>query len=1748
MSDNLLLKKLCDAASRNDAATVGSLLGCRKMHSPSIDEPLLCSSELVDRLIQCSLRRTGANSDASSGDSSLLPDNDTTVEHAVKAWLVSPSVYETPWKIACAFIQYVHHSNVGNINGNRLILRSLVADIQSFLQHAVASWWEEERKQTAAVTSSGTRHRRRSIRPVEGEVLAERNPRYWILELVSVVMEPLLVPVSEGGASGACQGFAVPGDQTTANPNKNDHWTVPFDLISTIVSLSKDLEALLLRAVLDLIFGNKRSVRSDRILLWVNAASELRLFLRDEDWTTVHASLRRALIQRPCPVHRRDLPGLAEIILSLSTTTTTSNSNVTRSSWQELILQLLSVAASTDLATFSTVETIIESSLASLPSRALHLWATPAAATTSAEESLSAESFKKRWIEANLILLVFRASQQSGSQLVSRLVAQAFGGTKGCAVPATGNDDLTSACWKRLIRLTSATTESSTKAIDMHSTLRLAPSHGASKERRSASVLKLLRRIFDGATYAGRGRFENQTGEDHATTTLTGMSSLAFHSLVLDWEDSLQTPQLLHATERAQAWVRCANDALQSKCAEAIDLVFAIVILITIYCEIPMARSSLARNMLQAFSSTEADFGVDIDCMATVHSLVISVVLTTSRFDGSPSHGVFSDLDIVADVFAQPIPSTVFYDLARALSPLSSARQALLATAQTQLGSALSVHSWSAMDVSGRGINDSFERVKCGLFALVVLISVSVWEDCEIAAWSLLSDVIVENRPHLPFQARLWLFQQLKVVSANKQHLKENAAKHLQRACLARLLRYVGPDNNGRESFSYEKAFATWGNGLTKQIEDISGLFDLVFTLLHRDTVEDGIAREEQRVAFARCRELLPGLIELERHGTSLAAPAVEDFGGIHPTLPLLDFDSSFLCYVAFYCLALALQDATTGRLSFDGKMLPSLSNISLFLVKQEQEELGVSPESQSLPTWLTPKKHVVGILACRKQRLDKRKSMPIRLALYDAVVELLLGPAQLFSSRVNEMDGRPSNSSRLWSMQLTAILSRKRELTDALRGESENNAIVPCSQDKLAVEFEGFCAFVVPVLKYHISDQGDLSETDEMLSTSIDLCERVTIVSKEPRFESDGFSMHRRLMCFWDLYTVLCEEKAAVRLIGYLESQRCEGGKKQICRMSLDGPDDIDCVVRRVRISVVRSVSVAFDDYLQRKGSELLEYEKKEWGPEGSDDAPLEYFVRFINCVTADLLAGLEGASGGLTYDLFLFMIDCITQCAKILLVALPSSRSIDSAVLASLISVCQSASIDIEGIFCNFALRQAAAFKKTMMLCVGTLPALARCARRHISPLASTHQSRTFSIATKLFDQLTCVLKRKTEFDSAPGTPWELVVGKDHLGGKNDLNYDDDDVSVLSDGFVDWVDRRESPPQNVDILGSSKEMILLQTERSWTWSLCCVLQAFEDDWEGSLQLVRDSHDAVGSKVELGAYYDIRQYELADTLRSICMLFQSTKRQANPDAGNEVDMSVYAVAVPSAVKIKLCLTVDRVLVALQKSIKRVVSQFQSQANSLATDISCRSFAEAITCLSAWLTLRTEGAELSSGVQRWYMAEKQFARLPRHENGTYAAESPALRRLPKLIFRLEDVDLALRKLLQMIQRYGSLPKKSGRSLLLNEIDNLIEQSDTEQSGSTFSKLLSDKLTFLEREQHQLECDAGLSAADDQASGKKRRSTIDIVRRVHRERRRRVVRSRNGVVDMFLHMDRRTGEDEAMHDDAYADLEDFLVDG
>jgi hypothetical protein len=183
--------------------------------------------------------------------------------------------------------------------------------------------------------------------------------------------------------------------------------------------------------VLDKVFGS--SIHDACILPWLSLASDLKAQLRQNDWRVLLRKLEFAFSNVPCKIPPSDLPGIARSILVFLPNGCASE---LQKRWRQLLPKLLT-AASKDISTYSTVEALLRSTFSSLYTHDLLSW------WTSLRTPLDCE----RWIAANIYLLFLHASQQSGSQLVTTMLAQALGTND------IENLNLPAKCWESLVQL-----------------------------------------------------------------------------------------------------------------------------------------------------------------------------------------------------------------------------------------------------------------------------------------------------------------------------------------------------------------------------------------------------------------------------------------------------------------------------------------------------------------------------------------------------------------------------------------------------------------------------------------------------------------------------------------------------------------------------------------------------------------------------------------------------------------------------------------------------------------------------------------------------------------------------------------------------------------------------------------------------------------------------------------------------------------------------------------------------------------------------------------------------------------------------------------------------------------------------------------------------------------------------------------------------------------------------------------------
>ena len=1700
-SEEEFLICVCDSSSRNDAAKVASLLGCRRIASPSLDEPLLGASRQAEVLRARVFRVIDTGVD-SAPIKSRLPEN-IRPEHAARALLIAPTAYEVPWSAACEFVQYLHKESNSNSRSSlsKSFLRSSVADIQSFLQQTVAAWWEEERKQIAGNKAP------RSIRPAAGEQLSALSPRQWIMRLVAIAMQPLYQ-----------ESLGSESHDTSSSAGKprrlgdNSHWTVPLELLPTICSLSRDLEASLLESCLNLVF--QHPLRYDRILPWIGLASELRTFLRDDDWKALHQTLKRVLSGEPCPVHYQDLPGLSEGILSLCSVLV-SNRNFQQDDlvpWKALVLRLLLVASG-DLSTFSTVETILQFNLGTLPTAALQQWT---AITDISTLEIPA------WVQANMLLLVLRAVRHSGSQLVAKLVARALGGQNGL--------ELAAECWNRLVLLTVGGVEYSNRQ------------GSRTNINDSALATENLRRLLDGVSYSGRGRFDKRDGTEESVMTRAG--TVVFQSIFLNHKQ--QPSAYMHVMERAQAWVHAATAAFETAPQGSQDSrchVLALAVLVVVFCDVPMSRSSLTRAMFQSFTG-ETTPGRDATDAASLHCLAVAVMLKGteeerfSRLNGG-------ELDQITDVFSKQLRMSVFFDLARALSPLPSARQALLGAARKGLHAPFEADLWWSTGAAGRVTKENSDRTKCSLFALCTLVSPAEWGSLEVEAWGLLSDTIVRSKPPLPAPARAWLFSRLKGLM-REQSLSLSTADHVLRACLVRFLSFLGSDQNGRVRFVPEKLFVVWRDGKedspsrSKQLDDVIGLLDLILALVYYivGRASHGPRQSEGVALLSLWRIKLLSLIQSWQERQSLpTGQAVQR----------LDMDciqagvvgSELLLSTTIRCVLIILQFVLDHSFVL---ALPSANEMAVGLVSQEAKSLEDISEGP-LPAWTDQPRHAIGACDPTTSHLDAAHVNSLRAACCDTIAEFIVGDRW---SSDSDGDATVSHESvlKMSALGISSIVSSKRKLMASLNEDQRIIALQSCSAETVCGIFNSHCMSCLNFIEATIQEGGNVDLVDEAVAAILDLCKDLTRISGADSFDN-GHRFHPQIVVLWELYARLCGEDSTITTISYLESQNSNWNATDVSSRdsyslrSICSSHDIDDAVRHIR-STVLCTTIGYFSVFKRQQQCLPSPSIHE---SASSTECCELFVNFISALSRDLHVGLGGASGGLTSELFLLYADCIEVCSGILANYIPALNRAKEKISVS--AECTKAALSLKNILCSVPLKGSTVFKKTMGLALDTLPSVSRRA-----------------VCSLLLDSKRGDLLEATSQHMFAVASLEQCLRSIYLSGKeitSNKDENDSDSGEPEDAGIRPVlpaaDLSKGKRANSMDIG---ENLQLHSTKASSWACSSVFSAFEQTWCESYEAMMRSPISFRSPQGARAFYARRNKELEITLQSIASVFKTKRREDGPHEKSQSKRQnplaePLAVMLPAPAKLRLSATLDRILTVLQRGLKVIAKSFRGYVD-FETTAGRLILVESLSCVAAWLNQTTNGQEITIGARSWYAAEKRQSALSQTMPTIHIAETSVLKRLPKIVLRIEELEDALLKTCQLFAIKGGTRKQRSIKALQDFQTTMTGPEDVNSAGAdkvtseSLEAMLSGKVTFLEEQRAALAIELGEDSATQDGRSRKRKSIQEVERLVQKERRRKVVRSRNQTVDKWLQMDQTIGQDDGPDGDAYADLEDFLVDG
>ena len=1689
-----LLVELCRAVDddKDSARVVARLLGHLKRPSLSWRAPLWQPRNGAADALQ--VLWSAHQDDDDNSNKRHFADN-ICAEKVVKALLISPSAYETPWKTACQLVRSWSNQQSCNATSQlssssattcSTICRSMLLEVQTFLQQAVAAWWEQERRMTSSsvVQTTTTTTTITTVVP-KGERLADSTPRQCMLDLLEAAAAPLIQNDGDDHNNNKEASSSTAPTTTTAKPQQqqatndnNKECAVPLQLIPLLVSVAKDLEeddddaVTLLDEMLDRLFQKQPAGSNSNIInlvLWVHVMAELRFWLRPQDWSSCHLTIQHAFLSSPVP--DTFLPELAESLFALCRTLLLSNSNnnnnneVLLSSYQGLLLQLYSAGGGDPATKITTTwESRLRTQLAAVPSRALSQWMRVLATTTTTTTIDDKEEEEAKWPRACLLLLSWRTSR------VSHLVARAL-------TDRREDDDDDADVWSQLVALMGYPRLVHEDHDDWHTS-------SSSSSRCCCSDWR----------YVGRGVFFQRAQENNNEATATQVGRLVYQSLALGGENDDEKWKGL-AGERAQAWMDGATRVLGSSNKNNAKML-AMVVLIVVYLEIPASRSGLEQQILQAF---DGGGGGDLAAVTQWYCLVISVVVRSVKEGDS-----VLQTNLVS-VLAKPMPLELFREAVDALLPIDSARRLILSVAQKSLKRS----GENALGLTGLNQCSSFwstwgddNPIQCALYGLTVLFCVSErWDETAEAAWLELSTVVADCAGPVSMRMRRWLLDDLLRERVKNRRVSSVASQHLLRCCVLRLLGFVGTNRRGRWMFLPRSPLAYKQDRL---VEDLACLFGLVLDLVHcgiEDELIDGV--KKTAVAWHQyCQELLDASPVKRRVPVDVSTDS--EF------LKLQD-DQRLPFTVALCCLPIALETLTS---TTTGKPMASPKEaLNDMLVAQEIRELRFSQES--LPAWL---RRSTSLRQPSDQSFDWHVESSLYYSVADLLVEFFVSPRWPWS-----MPSTARLQGNGTSAFLTTILSIKRKLPE--RNTALATSLV--HQEAMMAAYTGLISDLVPTVRQSLSGCIALDQMDGLLSVVMDACDFTSASCQE----AGAWGLHRAcLSALHRLYECLCSESSVKQLISFLE-KNCRFNKTSFSFAKSDSlrsaadicnQDDVDIYVRSVRLSVLRAVSTATVvalEIAQKPKEAVASNGDAEESSALSGDSLLQILYSFCQ----DVREGIEGESGGLASDLFHCYLDCIDRTAELIKFC-GTTLPFSTCCSAPSLDLIRQAAKALEEVFVVALLKRASSFKQLLTVAMQTLPSLARSIVRARSSNGSKENDSLFgsrSFSMRLFFACTDILKQKS---NGSEIAWRQTSS---FSCSSDL--EGDDRSETSD----------SNALRVAAIGSGEMdliSVVLESEKTWNWAICSALQAFDDSFADGLAFTQRTNPSRPlSLADSQGFVRGRKVEIAGCIRELCRPLK--KRQVQrAEASSERKKArkvttdrVEVMSLPPTAKARYISTLDRLLAMLCQSTKKLGEMIAAPPSTTANNKGhSGALLGTLAVVLSWLSEDTSsGVEVTAGVRVWHSAEREDLER-RRKGGTHAAEGTVVKRLRKLEQRVDELETILRRLGRSLHE-----TKSNGSLL--DIVKSVEAI----TGTPLQRIVTKKLKLLDR-QHSSSLEGGSGVM-------KRKVTDGWEKRAQRERKRQTIRSRNRVVDKWLQLD-RSMEEETRRNDAFADLEDFLVDG
>jgi len=622
-----------------------------------------------------------------------------------------------------------------------------------------------------------------------------------------------------------------------------------------------------------------------------------------------------------------------------------------------------------------------------------------------------------------------------------------------------------------------------------------------------------------------------------------------------------------------------------------------------------------------------------------------------------------------------------------------------------------------------------------------------------------------------------------------------------------------------------------------------------------------------------------------------------------------------------------------------------------------------------------------------------------------------------------------------------------------------------------------------------------------------------------------------------WSVYMSMGSEEQLSTTVEFMESNSAV--------LSYQGISvSIDSIIRGLRKNILDLLSLVID--LQLRHCLSMHHLLKQVRQNIAVDNPnpsLGLCFEMIRILSNDLSKGLKGHSGAISVDLYTIFMRTIDKVISFATLSLEQEKiDLDYEVIIGNCRICEDASCTLWKILCTYDLKQSDVLKNTLKLALSTLPLLSQRMLRksgvhekELEPLMNQ------SLAVRASSQCVDIL---------------------HEWFNNNATKCDRNISSWKE--FNLCEYKSSLQSKLFGIVEQSNQAKMKSAKVWSFILNSSFTAIEKNWMESKILIqcnlnRDTTPQILSENYLAKFCANRMKELSSTLivqvvtlgyvnnSQMSMLIPEKKNRTRKENVDRFKNPLYAELLPEQTKVHFMKCLDQVSVTLKISTQCVISSIREKMPSKKFT---EKLLESLICLGALLKSSDDLIEqnIASGSRLWNSIEKlkhSFLSKTSKAGENHTKDTPILSQLPKLIFRMEALEIAIQNLLDVV-----ITEKESNLMEYDVLLSVIMEREPEEGIMLqLLQLFIKRSSSIKAHGMTLILDLKKCEKIKNFNGPIPKSSVRITpkrRRSDNHRwKRKILRSRNEVVDQWLELDRNLVADDNEEDDAFVDLEDFL---